>query len=74
MRRTRLLLALSIWLTIGGPLRAGDISSSLQISADPTSIHLSGPDASYSILVEQKLADGRAADLTHQAEFRSLTP
>jgi hypothetical protein len=74
MRRMRLLLALSISLAIGGPLRAGDPSAALQISADPTSIHLAGPDASYSILVEQQLADGRAADLTRQAEFRSLTP
>ena len=74
MRRLRLLLALSISLAIAGPLRADDSSSSLQISADPASIRLSGPDASYSILVEQKLAYGRAADLTRQAEFRSLTP
>ncbi len=43
-------------------------------SAEPSSISLAGPDASYSILVDGHLPDGRAVDLTRQAEFRSLAP
>ncbi|MBI3836892.1 MAG: DUF1553 domain-containing protein [Planctomycetia bacterium] len=72
MRRMRLLLALSVSVAIGGSVLAAD--TSLTIGVDPPSIHLAGPDASYSLLVEQKLADGSATDLTRQAEFRSLTP
>jgi len=51
----RLLLALAT----GGPLRADGTGCSSQISVEPASIHLAGPDASTSILVEQKLAARR---------------
>lgn len=43
-----------------------------EVSADPASISLRGPSASYSLLIHGKTADGRVVDLTGAARFRSL--
>ncbi len=72
MRRVRIWLALVIALAAGRMLWAADTLPAIVV--DPPVVHLAGPDQSYSILVEQKLADGRSVDLTRQAEFRSLDP
>src|SRR5436305_2077676 len=45
-----------------------------EISADPASLSLRGPGASYSLLIHGKTADGRVVDLTGAARFRSLDP
>ena len=42
------------------------------VSVDPPAVRLSGPGASYSLLVAGKTAAGRLIDLTHDAHFRSL--
>jgi hypothetical protein len=46
----------------------------VEVSATPAAVRLSGPGASYSLLVDGKTADGRRIDLTRKARFRSLRP
>ena len=68
-------LALLLWGIIGGSLlRRLQPTPHGRSALIRRTVHLAGPDASYSILVERKLADGRSVDLTRQAEFRSLAP
>src|SRR5712691_8790492 len=52
------------------PARAGD--GAVEVSVAPASLRLSGPHASYSLLVHGKTVEGRLIDLTHSAHFRSL--
>jgi hypothetical protein len=52
-----------------GPARADQ--EIVQVTTDPSSIRLSGPNAVYSLLVHGKTADGRLVDLTGAAHFRS---
>src|SRR5437899_5501776 len=54
------------------PARAGD--AAVQVSVDPASLRLTGPNASYSLLVHGKTAEGRLVDLTHAARFQALDP
>ena len=42
------------------------------VSVDPPAVRLSGPGATYSLLVTGKTAAGRLFDLTHESQFRSL--
>ena len=44
------------------------------VSADPAAIRLSGPMASYSLLIHGRTVDGRLVDQTHIAQFESLQP
>jgi hypothetical protein len=46
----------------------------VDMAADPAVIRLVGPNASYSLLVHGKTADGRLVDLSHVARFKSLHP
>jgi hypothetical protein len=46
----------------------------VEIGVTPAIVHLNGPDATYSLLVDGKTAGGRWIDLTRQARFRSLRP
>ncbi len=43
-----------------------------EVIADPSSVHLRGPNASWSLLIHGKTADGRLVDLTGATKFRSL--
>jgi hypothetical protein len=45
-----------------------------EMVVDPVAVHLSGPQASYSLLVHGKTADGQSIDLTRAARFQSLRP
>jgi hypothetical protein len=72
MRRTPALLALLLSIVFARAILADDPGVAIRV--DPPTLRLAGPDASYSILVERVLADGRAVDVTHDAEFRSLAP
>jgi hypothetical protein len=57
---------------LSGPVRAE--VTVVEVSATPTAIRLSGPNASSSILVHGKTPDGRLVDLTADAQVRSLHP
>jgi hypothetical protein len=46
----------------------------VDLTPDPAAIRLSGPNASYSVLVHGKTADGRLVDLTPTTHFSSLDP
>lgn len=46
----------------------------VEVTIDPPAIELFGPDATFSLLVHGRRADGRQVDLTREATFRSLTP
>ncbi len=50
------------------------VGAAASLIIDPPAIQLTGPDASYSILVERRGPTGGAIDLTRKAEFRSLSP
>src|SRR5438046_6768522 len=54
------------------PAWAGD--AAIDVTVDPMSLRLSGPNASYSFLVHGKTAEGRLVDLTHAARFQALDP
>src|SRR5208283_196244 len=45
-----------------------------EVSVDPATVRLSGANASYSLLIHGKTADGRLVDLTGAARFRALQP
>lgn len=45
-----------------------------EVTADPAIVRLSGPGASYSLLVHGKTADGRLIDLTRAARFTTRQP
>jgi hypothetical protein len=42
-----------------------------EVSVDPPAVRLSGPTASWSLLVQGRTADGRVVDLTEEARFRA---
>src|SRR5437899_2708832 len=65
-----LIASLFLCLGLPGNLRAADV----EITADPAVIRLTGPNASYSLLIHGKTADGRLVDLTHTAHYRSGNP
>jgi hypothetical protein len=67
-----LLLGLLTLLISFSPCRAEP--AVVEVSADPAAIRLSGPEASYSLLVHGKTADGQVIDLTHAADYRSADP
>src|SRR5262249_46493004 len=46
----------------------------VEVVADPSEVRLSGPVATWSLLVHGRTADGRLSDLTHAARFRSDDP
>jgi hypothetical protein len=46
----------------------------VEIVVDPLSVELSGPQASYSLLVHGKTAQGQLIDLTRNAQFQSQRP
>jgi hypothetical protein len=56
------------------PSAAGSEPALSQVSADPPVLHLRGPQAGYTILVQGRASDGQVVDLTSTAEFRSLNP
>jgi hypothetical protein len=43
----------------------------VNVVADPASIQLQGPTASWSLLIHGQTAEGRLVDLTHHAHYRS---
>jgi hypothetical protein len=51
-----------------GSLRADDVT------VDPAAVKLSGPGASYSLLIHGKAGDGRLFDLTRSATYHSQDP
>jgi hypothetical protein len=46
----------------------------VEISADPSSIRLTGPNSVYTLLIHGKTSEGRWIDLTRQAELHSSDP
>lgn len=77
----RLPLLLSAWLLAVAvlPLRAAeplakDSDAVVDVSVNPPAVRLVGPDASFSLLVDGRDAQGRLIDLTHSAAYRSLAP
>src|SRR5690242_13078106 len=46
----------------------------VEVTADPAAVRLDGPNASYSILVHGRTAEGRLVDLTPSAKFQALDP
>jgi hypothetical protein len=69
MKRTSLFCSVVIATAVGsGAIRAEDFR---EVVADPASIRLQGPAASYSILVHGRTSDGRTVDLTAGATFAS---
>ena len=50
-----------------GSVRAEEPVS--EVTVDPAAVRLSGPGASYSLLVHGKTAEGRSIDLTRAARF-----
>jgi hypothetical protein len=70
MRLIRLSLPLLLVLCLP-PVPALADQDFVQVTADPSTIHLSGPNAVYSILVHGKMADGQLVDLTGAAHYQS---
>lgn len=54
-----------------GMLRADTL---VEVTADPASFRLSGPNALHSLLIHGKTSDGRAVDLTRSAEYHTSNP
>lgn len=46
----------------------------VEVTVDPPSVTLAGPDARWSLLVQGRGADGRWVDLTRESSYLSLTP
>jgi Protein of unknown function (DUF1549)/Protein of unknown function (DUF1553)/Bacterial Ig-like domain (group 2) len=59
-----------------GPLEDSRPTASdfTEVIADPQTVQLTGPGATWSLLVHGKTADGRLLDLTRTARYRSLDP
>src|SRR5262249_3444814 len=66
-----LVLGLLIFPALSGGLVRADLGSA-KVCADPQILHLSGPSAAYSLLVQGEKADGRIVDLTGAARYRSV--
>ncbi|MBY0523844.1 MAG: DUF1549 domain-containing protein [Gemmataceae bacterium] len=67
MNRRTLLLAL-----LGATLVQTSARAQVaEVVADPVAVRLNGPNATYSLLIHGKTADGRLLDLTRDAKFRS---
>jgi hypothetical protein len=62
---------MAIALLNGGMLRAADPA---EFCVDPAVVKLSGPGASFSLLVHGKAADGRLFDLTRAAKYQIQNP
>jgi hypothetical protein len=58
-------------ILFAGPTRAADRPFAA-VTVDPPALKLTGPGASYTLLVHGKTAAGRLLDLTHDAHYRSL--
>ncbi len=71
-RAVSLVLAAGLHLLVPTALNADD--AIVDVTADPATIRLAGPNAVYSLLVHGKTQDGRLVDLTHAASYRSLHP
>jgi hypothetical protein len=72
MFRGRYLLPGVCFLAIAAGARADEPARTINV--DPPALRLSGPDASYRLLVNGKAADGRLVDLTRTAHFQSMQP
>jgi hypothetical protein len=68
----RPLIACLLWNGLVGLAHAE--TTVVEVAASPGTVRLSGPGASYSLLVNGKTADGRWIDLTHEARFHRLKP
>jgi hypothetical protein len=55
-----------------GLLRADE--PAVEVSVTPAVLHLRGPDAHHSLLVDGKTADGRLIDLTREAHYHTSRP
>jgi len=69
--------SLLISLLIGAGMFAGSLRAEepvQEVTVDPAAVRLSGPGASYSLLVHGKTADGRWLDLTRAARFHAKEP
>jgi hypothetical protein len=66
------LVGLLTLLASFSPCRAD--TAIVEATADPAAIRLSGPVASYSLLIHGKTADGRLVDLTRAARYRCADP
>ncbi len=73
MTTPRLLLAAALAVFLPLEVRA-DAPSVAEITINPAQLRLSGPGASYTLLVEGKTPDGRLIDLTAYARFQSQQP
>src|SRR5262249_31208117 len=67
-----MLLGLFMLTLVSSPAQAQ--ISVVDVVADPAPVHLKGPNASYSLLVQGKTSSGRVVDLTSLARFQSLQP
>jgi hypothetical protein len=65
----RFLIAAASFALLAPLVCAGEFA---EISVDPPSVRLSGPTASYSLLVTGRHADGQLVDLTQKCQIRSL--
>lgn len=54
--------------------RAGEDVAIAEVSVNPSTVPLVGPDAEFSLLVDGRDSVGRLSDLTHAAQYRSLAP
>ena len=73
MRTNRLLPLAAVLVAVLPGMARGDASFA-QLTVDPPSIRLVGPNAGYTLLITGKTADGRLVDLTQQAHYQSSDP
>jgi hypothetical protein len=73
MRTNRLLPLAAVLVAVLPGMARGDASFA-ELTVDPPSIRLVGPNAGYTLLITGKTADGRLVDLTQQAHYQSSDP
>src|SRR5262245_63263147 len=67
----RMLVSCFVSSAMAATLRADTL---VEVTADPASLRLSGPNALHSLLIHGKTADGRLVDLTRSAEYHTANP
>src|SRR5947209_3599495 len=68
---TRAGVALALLLACPLAVRSADQPPIVEVAADPAALRLNGPNASWSLLLSGKTADGRVLDLTGAGRFES---
>lgn len=84
MPRLPSVLPACLWILVSSVATAGAADSSageeprerkiVEVSAHPAAVRLVGADASFSLLVDGRDDRGRLFDITHSAQYRSLSP